>query len=125
MENKQTVRTQGILRISQDVIATIASCAATEIDGVAGLAVYTADIKHLFTRSAINKSITVTLSDDVAEIDVRLNLYFGTKIPVVSEAGQRAVKEAVQNMTGITVSKVNVFIGDITFPPQSVSAAAQ
>lgn len=125
MENKQTVRTQGILRISQDVIATIASCAATEIDGVAGLAVYTADIKHLFTRSAINKSITVTLSDDVAEIDVRLNLYFGTKIPVVSEAVQRAVKEAVQNMTGITVSKVNVFIGDITFPPQSVSAAAQ
>ncbi len=125
MENKQTVRTQGILRISQDVIATIASCAATEIDGVAGLAAYTADIKHLFTRSAINKSITVTLSDDVAEIDVRLNLYFGTKIPVVSEAVQRAVKEAVQNMTGITVSKVNVFIGDITFPPQSVSAAAQ
>lgn len=125
MENKQTVRTQGILRISQDVIATIASCAATEIDGVAGLAAYTADFKHLFTRSAINKSITVTLSDDVAEIDVRLNLYFGTKIPVVSEAVQHAVKEAVQNMTGITVSKVNVFIGDITFPPQSVPAAAQ
>lgn len=125
MENKQTVRTQGILRISQDVIATIASCAATEIDGVAGLAAYTADIKHLFTRSAINKSITVTFSDDVAEIDVRLNLYFGTKIPVVSEAVQHAVKEAVQNMTGITVSRVNVFIGDITFPPQSVPATVQ
>lgn len=120
MENTQTMKTQGILRISQDVIATIASCAATEIDGVAGLSAYTANIRSFLSRNGVNKSVVVSLSDDVAVIDVHLNLYYGTKIPAVSEAVQHAVKEAVQNMTGITVSKVNVFIGDITFPlPQA------
>lgn len=115
MENLQSVKMQGTLRISQEVIATIASCAATEVAGVAGLAVHTANIKNLFTKNAVNKSIVVTLSDDVAVIDIRLNLYSGTRIPSVSEEVQRAVKEAVQNMTGITVSKVNVYICDITF----------
>lgn len=122
MEKNQIAKTQGVLRISQDVIATIASCAATEIDGVAGLATYTTNIKNLFTKNVVNKSISVNLIDEVAEIELHLNLYFGTKIPVVSEAVQHAVKEAVQNMTGITVSKVNVYIGDITFPQPSASA---
>lgn len=116
MENIQGVKTQGSLRISQDVIATIASCAATEITGVAGLAANATHIRNLFTKNAVNKSIVVDLSDDIAVIDVHLNIYSGTKIPAVSEAVQCAVKEAVQNMTGITVSKVNVFISDITFP---------
>lgn len=115
MENSQTVKTQGTLRISQDVIATIASCAATEIAGVAGLCANATNLKNLFTKNAVNKSIVVDLGDDVAMIDVHLNLLAGTRIPAVSEAVQSAVKEAVQNMTGITVSRVNVFIGDITF----------
>ncbi|PWM41004.1 MAG: Asp23/Gls24 family envelope stress response protein [Clostridiales bacterium] len=123
MENMQA-KTQGSLRISKDVIATIASCAATEIAGVAGLATYTTNIRNLFTKNAVNKSIAVELSDEVAEIAVHLNLHFGAKIPAVSEAVQRAVKEAVQNMTGITVSKVNVYIGDITFPQVAPPSAA-
>ena len=125
MENLQSVKTQGTLRISQEVIATIASCAATEVAGVAGLAVHTAHIKNLSTKSAVNKSIVVDLSDDVAVIDVRLNLYAGARIPTVSEAVQQAVKDAVQNMTGITVSKVNVYICDITFVPQQDEARAE
>lgn len=122
MENTSTSKTQGILRISQDVIATIACCAATEIAGVAGLATYSTNIRNIFTKNAVNKSVVVNLNDDVAVIDVHLNLFFGAKIPSVSEAVQRSVKEAVQNMTGITVSKVNVFIGDITFPAAQLEA---
>lgn len=123
MENNQAVKTQGCLRISQDVIATIASCAATEISGVAGLSVNSANIRNFFTKNAVHKAIEVNLSDDIAVINIHLNLYFGVKIPTVSEEVQRAVKEAVQNMTGITVSKVNVFISDITFPQPETAAA--
>ena len=125
MENLQSVKKQGTLRISQEVIATIASCAATEVAGVAGLAVHTANIKNQFTKNAVNKSIVVNLSDEVAVIDVRLNLYSGTRIPSVSEEVQQAVKDAVQNMTGITVSKVNVYICDITFAPQQDGRAQE
>ena len=34
---------------------------------------------------------------------------------VVSERIQRSVKEAVQNMTGIVVAKVNIFVVGIDF----------
>ena len=39
----------------------------------------------------------------------------GVKIPELAEKVQAAVKEAVQNMTGIAVSHVNIEISDIIF----------
>ncbi len=111
-EFKQPV---GSLRISQEVVATIASYALKEIDGVAGLATFSSNIKHLFTQKRVLKSIEVEITDDVAEISLNVNLKNGAKIPVVAEEIQTAVKEAVQNMTGITVAKVNVNIAGIVF----------
>ena len=43
------------------------------------------------------------------------------KIPIVSEKVQRAVKDAIQSMTRVTVSKVHVVIEGINF---SAAAAA-
>ena len=60
-------------------------------------------------------------NDDVAVIDVYVNLKYGAKIPIVSENIQKSVKNAVQNMTGIVVAKVNIFVVGITFD----EAAAQ
>ena len=39
-------------------------------------------------------------------------------IKPIYEAIQTKVKEAVQSMTGIAVSKVNVIINNITFPEE-------
>ena len=38
------------------------------------------------------------------------------KIGSVSEMVQKAVKESIQSMTGIAVSKVNVVIAGVNFP---------
>ena len=105
----------GSLRISQDVIATIASLATKEIEGVASLAPFTANIADWLVKKKTAKSIVVDLNDDVATIDIHLNLKYGAKIPEVSEAVQVAVKEAVQNMTGIAVAKVNIDVAGIVF----------
>ena len=110
-DNKPT----GSLRISQDVIATIASYAATEIDGVASLAPLSPNIAGWLIKKQTSRPIIVELNDDVAVIDVNIVLKFGAKIPEVSQAVQRSVKESVQNMTGITVTKVNINVSDISF----------
>jgi uncharacterized alkaline shock family protein YloU len=92
----------GSLRISHDVIATIASCAAAEIEGVASLASYTKSINNLkgiLFKSQVTSSISVELNDDIATIGVYLNLKYGAKIPVVAERVQQAVRDAVQSMT--------------------------
>ncbi|MPN34009.1 hypothetical protein SDC9_181501 [bioreactor metagenome] len=56
------------------------------------------------------KPVDVELTEEVAVITVSILVQYGYRIPVVSEALQKNVKAAVQNMTGITVSKVNVIV---------------
>ena len=75
----------GSLRISKDVLATIAANATKEIEGVAGIAPFTTNIKNWITKKQS-----------------------AVPVPV-------AVKEAVQSMTSINVSKVNVTVADIRF----------
>ena len=102
----------GTLKISEDVLATIAGMAAGEIRGVAGLSLRpNSDLKGLFPgKKGPGKAIRLEFKDGEAVIEVFVNLYMGVKIPDVAADIQARIKEAVQNMTGITVSKVNVHI---------------
>ena len=116
MSEQNYVSNAGSLKISQDVLATIANFASEEIDGVVSLANTYAPIKSLLKRGSIGRPIQISLNDDVAGIDISVNLKYGANIPQVAEALQKTVKDAVQNMTGITVSKVNVHVAGIVFP---------
>ncbi len=103
----------GNLKISEDVVASITNIASKEIEGVAELAVAPANIKGLFKSKAVKSSVEVDLNDGVAIIDVYLKLKYGAKVQAVSQEIQKKVKDSVQNMTGIAVSKVNVHIAGI------------
>ena len=59
-------------------------------------------------------------------IDIHVNIKSGVNIPQVAEKIQAAVKEAVQNMTGIAVSRVNIDIAGIVFDePEQVPQTAE
>ena len=122
MLGNDTGRPVGSLRISRDVIATITSAATREIEGVADLAPFTTNIKGWLMKKQTAKPIVIDLSDDVASIDIHVILKSGTKIQAVSQKIQVAVKEAVQNMTGIAVSKVNINVAGIDFGSSVTSA---
>ena len=80
----------GSLQISTDVIAM--------------------GVKSLFNKVNLQKPILVQLTDDVAEITVNIMVKYGYKIPQLCEKVQENVKSSVQNMTCITVSKVNIVV---------------
>ncbi len=105
----------GSLRISEDVISTIAKLSAIEVDGVADVKGSGDGIKSLIKTGFQNKSIGISLSDDVATIDVPVTVEYGCKISEVASQVQTAVKTAVQNMTGIAVAKVNIYIAGVSF----------
>jgi len=109
----------GNLRISKDVLATIAKHVACEVEGVSGMVNSPArlkNFKNLFSSvSSSAKSVDVEISDDMAIIDVYVALKYGANIPRVSEKIQKNIKDAVLAMTSIVVSKVNVHIAGITF----------
>ena len=114
----------GALKISRDVLATIARYATMEIEGGASLASFTTNIRGWLLKKQSAKPITIDLNDDIAAIDIHVNIKAGVNIPQTAEKIQSAVKEAVQNMTGIAVSRVNINIAGIVLDDPSPAADA-
>ena len=103
----------GSLKISEDVVATIASVAALEVEGVESLIL--PGSSKLFPRGFGKKAIHIDISDDFVEVGLSINLKFGARISDVCKSVQQNVKDNVQTMTGMAVSKVNVVVSGITF----------
>ena len=128
MQNREFNRPDpaGTLSISEDVIATIAANTTTEIEGVAALAnFYSNVVSSWFWKKQSSRPIIINLNDDVATIDIHVSLRSGVRIPDVAQNIQRSVKDAVQNMTGIAVTKVNVYVSGIVFYTPSAPVAAE
>lgn len=116
-------RIGGGLQISADVIAKIAKLATLEIDGVRELSTGTAGVQGLFRRARLQRPVFVQIMDDVAEITVHVIVTYGHKIPPLCEKIQENVKSSVQNMTSITVSKVNIVVTGVA--PDAAAASAE
>ena len=104
----------GSLQISTEVIAKIARCAALEVEGVAEVTCGTQNkkLKDLLEAS-IQPPVAVEMRDGTAELTLHLIMASGARIPAVAEKVQENVKSAVQNMTSVTVSRVNLVIAGL------------
>ena len=104
----------GSLQISTEVIAKIARCAALEVEGVAEVSCGTQNkkLKDLLEAS-IQPPVAVERRDGTAELTLHLIMASGARIPAVAEKVQENVKSAVQNMTSVTVSRVNLVIAGL------------
>jgi uncharacterized alkaline shock family protein YloU len=120
MKKKQPA---GTLQISHDVVATIAGVAAKEIEGVTGLSHHSPGLKRNPLRKSFMKPVDVIIAEGLVEIDIGIALRFGAQITDVCAKVQSAVKDSVQTMTGMAVSKVNVFVSRITFPENETTAS--
>lgn len=110
MDKKSSAST-GTLRVSNEVIIKIAELAACEISGVAAEnGKLAAAQSPIGLASLLGSPVKVSVSKEAAVIDLSIITEQGHKAINVASAVQDSVKSAVQNMTGITVSKVNVTI---------------
>ena len=104
----------GEVRIADEVVAIIAGLAATEVEGVSSMAGnITNELVSKLGMKNLSKGIKVEVTEDVVKVDVALNIAFGYAIPEVSAKVQERVKSAVENMTGLTVSSVNIRIAAV------------
>ena len=100
----------GGLIISEEVITKIASVAALDVEGVAGMAQKSAKFGK---KNGAARSVRVAVTEDEVKIDIYVKVRLGAKIREVSENIMRSVKDNVQSMTGRQVDIVNVYIEDI------------
>lgn len=113
MEKYSTDNSGGSLQISSDVVEKIAKHAALEVDGVEAVRGQTTAARSLLGKITSYGPIYVELIDDVADIEVAIVVRYGTKIPEISDKVQRNIKSAVQNMTSITVGRVDIVVSGI------------
>jgi uncharacterized alkaline shock family protein YloU len=107
------------LMFSSAAAAKIAAIAASETDGIVRIT------KKMKSLSLANK-VRVRFLADTAEFDLSVVVKQGKNAIAIAEETQKAVKSAVQNMTGIIVSKINVRItGVAAEDPETVSRPAK
>ncbi|MBQ7092518.1 MAG: Asp23/Gls24 family envelope stress response protein [Clostridia bacterium] len=106
----------GKITFAPDVIATIASLAANEVEGVEGMSGTVVEgLTGMLNKKNITKGIKVDINENVAVIDINVILKYGYKIHEVSVALQKSIKTTIENMTGLNVASVNVFVQSIAF----------
>lgn len=101
------------LKISEGVIATIAKVATLDVSGVYGLVSFRKSILGLINKNRLADCIKIELTDEIAAVSIYLKLKYGAVIQETAFEVQKKVKDAVQSMTGIHVSRVNVIVSDI------------
>ena len=114
---KEKVEIASNLNISEDVIGVIAGLAASEVEGIAGMQVGFVDgINQIFgSNKKYTKGVKIELNGKKVTIDIFVNVKYGVRIPDVAWAAQTAVKNSVENMTGLEVEAVNINVQDIIF----------
>ena len=125
-ENKNIQETSGNIKISDEVVVTIASVAVSEIDGICGTGAGLVEgFARKFAKKPAGGGIKVTMTDTEASIDVNVIMSYGVRIPEVAWNVQDAVKREVELMTGLTVTKVNVRVVGIEVPQEDKSIPAE
>ncbi|MGN1023775.1 MAG: Asp23/Gls24 family envelope stress response protein [Lachnospiraceae bacterium] len=116
-ENREHDIDIGTVRIADDVVAMIAGYAAQEVDGVAEMAGNST--QRFFGKSAPKRptqGVRVEVADGQVRADLSVIMDYGFNIPATSSKVQARVKQAIENMTGLSVADVNVRIAGIKMP---------
>ena len=108
---------KGSVVISEEAVSSIATNAAKDVAGVTGFSNKPADVVSTIKKGSLKVMSPVRIIQDGDDLDISIyiNIASGVKIQPIAEEVQRVVKEAVQNMTGKLVNKVNVIVAGIDF----------
>lgn len=104
----------GVLKINNDVLASIAKNAAMEVNGVMGTKNNPFSIfSSLINAGYNNRGIKLNVVNNEVKITLDIIVQYGLDIPGTASSVQESVKTAIEEMTGLTVCEVNINISDI------------
>ena len=114
----------GRTTIADGVVSKIAGIAAREIDGVhalgGGAARTIGALRERIPGSKTNVSqgVTVEVGEEEAAVDIDIIAEYGIAIADLAAGIRRNVITAVERMTGMSVTEVNVSVLDIHLPTE-------
>lgn len=112
MEEKALVEEKiDAVKISDEAIAVITGVAASEVEGVASIG--TSNIAKNWAEIIVGKKnsakgVKIEIEENEVSIEMQITVKYGVSIPDVARLVQENVKNAVEEMTGLNVKKVDV-----------------
>lgn len=101
----------GEVMIADDVIATIAGLAATEVEGVSAMqGNVTNELVGKLGMKNLTKGVRIKVTEAGVAVELSVQMRYGYSIPKTCKAVQEKVKAAIENMVGLSVEVVNVHI---------------
>ena len=103
----------GEVRIADDVIGGIAGLATMEIEGISAMAGNAT--KDLLSKLSgnLSKGVTIQVEENNVRFDLSVLMEYGYSAPKVCRKVQEKVKSAVESMTGLNVTEINVRIAGV------------
>ena len=104
----------GVVQIADDVVAMIASLATTEVEGVSAMAGNITN--ELMSKAGVKKrtkGVRVDVLENNVTVDLAVIMEYGYNIPATCQQVQMKVKSAIENMTGLNCTDVNIRIEGI------------
>jgi uncharacterized alkaline shock family protein YloU len=100
--------------IAPDVLLTIVSLAALDVEGVAGVAPVPGGFDQLFRRGN-NDGVQITIEDGVVYVELYLILKHDANVREVSRTVQKQVARSISETVGMEAGHVNIHIEDISY----------
>ncbi|GEN30387.1 putative alkaline shock family protein YloU [Cerasibacillus quisquiliarum] len=103
----------GIVTITNDVIATIAGGAAVECYGIVGMASKSQikdGIAEILKKENYSRGIVVRKENNHLHIDMYIIVSYGTKISEVAHNVQSQVKYTLEKTLGLEIDSINIYI---------------
>ena len=104
------------LDISQDVLYGIAQLALEQVAGLTPASPPVRMGEILTGRRA--RGIRIERSAAAVRVALNVRVTYGLEVPKVAKAAQRAVRESVASMTGLSVASVDVTVEAIDLPEE-------
>jgi uncharacterized alkaline shock family protein YloU len=114
----------GSTTISSTVVSQIAGIAAQEVENAqmgGGASAAVGGILQSVTGGSsgggnYSRGVSVEVGEEEAAVDLTMTVNYGQAIPRITEAVRSNVIKRVENLTGLSVTEVNIVVSDVQVP---------
>ena len=102
----------GAVMIAPEVIARYAGSVAVECFGIVGMAMVNVKdgLVKLLKRDNLTRGVNVQINDNKITLSFHVIVSYGVSISAVSDNLISNVKYKVEEFTGMTIEKINIFV---------------
>jgi len=119
------VESRGNTTIDDQVVAKIATRVVTEVENVGGAARRVLGVTVGSEAAAQRPRVQATVTGTAVTVDVRLSITYPAPVSQVSQRVRTRLIDRITELTGLTVSQVDITVTALTTPLASTRRALQ